>query len=30
MDAPTRKIDRIVNQETAKKLTRFKGKGRAN
>jgi hypothetical protein len=30
MDAPTRKIDRIVNQETAKKLTRFKGKGKAN
>lgn len=30
MDAPTRKIDRIVDQETAKSLKGFKGKGKAN
>lgn len=30
MDAPTRKIDRIVDEETAKSLKGFKGKGKAN
>jgi hypothetical protein len=30
MDAPTRKIDRIVDEETAKRLKGFKGKGKAN
>jgi hypothetical protein len=30
MDAPTRKIDRIVNEETAKRLKGFKGRGKAN
>jgi hypothetical protein len=30
MDAPTRKIDRIVDEETAKRLKGFKGRGKAN
>ena len=30
MDAPTRKIDRIVDEETAKRLKGFKGKGKAS
>ena len=30
MDAPTRKINRIVDEETAKRLKGFKGKGKAN
>ena len=30
MDAPTRKIDRIVDEETAKSLKGFKGNGKAN
>jgi hypothetical protein len=30
MDAPTRKIDRIVDEEAAKRLKGFKGKGKAN
>ena len=30
MDAPTRKIDRIVEEEAAKTLKGFKGKGKAN
>jgi len=30
MDAPTRKIDRIVDEETAKSLKGFKGKGKAS
>jgi hypothetical protein len=30
MDAPTRKIDRIVDEETSKSLKGFKGKGKAN
>lgn len=30
MDAPTRKIDRIVDEEAAKTLKGFKGKGKAN
>jgi len=30
MDAPTRKIDRIVDDESAKRLKGFKGKGKVN